>query len=190
MTAKEEIVTIGLRLFTEEGYENTGVARIVAEAGVTKPTLYHHFGNKEGLLATMIEEYGRGLRKIYEETLVYEGDVIGSLDRMVIAYMHYIKKNPTFFRLYKQLYQSPEGSDSYRVVKPLYDQINHEVQGLFTKIANHHTGLKGKEEWMAYSLIGLMDTYMLHHLRSGSWDSITEDTCRQVAKQFLYGVFA
>ena len=190
MTAKEELLQIALRLFTEEGYENTGVAKIVGEAKVTKPTLYHHFGNKEGLLSSLIEEYGRGLKEVFAYSLTYEGDIIGALDHLVIAYMHYIKKHPMFFRLYKQLYQSPLGSDSYRIVQPLYDQIFEEVTKFFEIVANHHTGLKGKEVWMSFSLIGLMDTYMLHNLRHGKWEDINENTCRQVAKQFLYGVFS
>ena len=190
MTAKEELMNIALQLFTEEGYENTGIAQIVGEAGVTKPTLYHHFGNKEGLLASLIEGYGRSLQVVFAQSLTYEGDIIGALDKLAIAYMHYIKKNPMFFKLYKQLYQSPEGSDSYRIVKPLYDQVFSQVQEFFNQVANHHTGLKGKETWMSFSFIGLMDTYMLHHMRGGNWQAITDDTCRQVAKQFLYGVFS
>lgn len=190
MTAKEEILSIALRLFTEEGYENTGVARIVAEAGVTKPTLYHHFGNKDGLLASILQVYGQGLRALFKDALEYQGDVLGSIDRLVIDYMHYVKKNPMSFRLYKQLYQSPVSSDSYRLVKPLYEDIHQQVETFFASVADHHTGLKEKESWMAFSLIGLMDTYMLHHMKQDGLDSITDDTCRQVAKQFLYGVFA
>ena len=190
MTAKESLLQVALRLFTEEGYENTGVAKIVDLAGVTKPTLYHHFGNKEGLLSSLIESYGRGLKGVFAFSLSYEGDVIGALDRLVIDYMHYIKKNPMFFRLYKQLYQSPMGSDSYRIVQPLYDQIFEELTEFFGVVANHHTGLKSKEVWMSFSLIGLMDTYMLHNLRNGKWEEINDVTCRQVAKQFLYGVFS
>ena len=190
MTAKEELLSIALDLFTEEGYENTGVARIVSEAGVTKPTLYHHFGSKEGLLASLIETYGTGLKEVFENSLFYEGDVNGALDRLAISYMQYVKKNPLFFRLYKQLYQSPDGSDSYRIISPLYTQVNDQVEAFFTQVAAHHTNLAGKEAWMAFSLIGLMDSYMLHHLRTDSWDNITEEMARRVAKQFLHGVFA
>lgn len=190
MTAKEELLDIALTLFTEVGYENTGVAKIVNEAGVTKPTLYHHFGNKEGLLASLIETYGRGLREVFEQSLYYEGDVNGAIDRLAISYMNYVKKNPLFFRLYKQLYQSPDGSDSYRIITPLYNEVNDQVEAFFNQVATHHTNLKGKAAWMAFSLIGLMDSYMLHHLRTDNWSNVTDDIARQVAKQFLHGVFA
>ncbi len=36
-------------LFTEAGYHATGTTEIVAQAGLTRGALYHHFGGKEGL---------------------------------------------------------------------------------------------------------------------------------------------
>lgn len=190
MTAKETILEKSLHLFTEEGYENTGVARIVSEAGVTKPTLYHHFGNKEGLLRSIIDQYGSALTLVFEETLNYNGDVIGAIDRLVIEYVSFAKSNETFFLLYKQLYQSPNGSESYRIVKPFYDKISANVQDFFKAVAAHHTNLQGKEQWMTFSLLGLMDTYMLHHIKTEAMEQLNADTCRQLSKQFLYGVFA
>lgn len=190
MTAKEEILERAMGLFTIEGYESTGVARIVSEAGVTKPTLYHHFGNKEGLLSSIIERYGKELLKVFEGSLKYDGDVIGSLDQLVIAYMNYVRKYPIFFKLYKQLYQSPEGSDSYRIVAPFYDEILGRVEIFFLEVSKHHTGLSDKVSWMSYSLIGLMDTYLIHHIKKNDLEKLDDNTCRQVAKQFLHGVFA
>ena len=45
-----------LTLFATRGYDAVGVQEIVENAGVTKPTLYHYFGNKLGLLETLLEE--------------------------------------------------------------------------------------------------------------------------------------
>lgn len=190
MTTKEEILEIALQLFTKEGYENTGVARIVTEAGVSKPTLYHHFGNKEGLLNELMSQYGKGLKAVFSEKLHYKGDIIGAIDQLVIAYLHYVKREPRLFKLYKQLYQSPEASDSYRIVKPLYQAINLEVTDFFKEVSEHHTGLAEKVEWMAYSLIGLIDSYIIHHIIQNDLEQMQDETARQVAKQFLYGVFS
>ncbi len=177
MAAKEEIREIALRLFSKEGYESVGVARIVAQAGVTKPTLYHHFGNKDGLLSDIIDTYGKSLGKLFASSLVYEGDVIGAIDQLVIKYVDFAKANPVFFRLYKQLYQSPLESSSYKLIKPFYDEVIHNVDAFFGTVSIHHTNLKGKTSWMSFSLIGLMDTYILHHLNNDDIATLNDATC-------------
>jgi len=190
MTVKDEIIAKSVELFAKEGYENTGVSRIVAEVGVTKPSLYHHFGSKEGLLSSVLEVYGNQFIDIFKEELHYSGDLSYAIDQFVIAYIRYVKRYPMFFRLYKQLYQSPIESDSYRIVKPFYKQLLLRLELFFTEVAKHHTNLKTKTTWMSYSLLGLIDTYIIHHMTLGSLEDLEDEKCRQVVKQFLYGVFA
>lgn len=48
------LIDTARRLFGERGYANTATEEIVAEAGVTRGALYHHFQSKEGLLAAVI----------------------------------------------------------------------------------------------------------------------------------------
>ena len=49
------------RLFVERGYAATTTADVARQAGVSEGILFHHFGSKEGLLAAVAGEYGRGL---------------------------------------------------------------------------------------------------------------------------------
>ena len=48
------ILTAALRVFSSQGYTGAALDRIAAEAGVSKPTLYQYFGNKEGLLRGIV----------------------------------------------------------------------------------------------------------------------------------------
>ena len=50
----EQIAVAAVRLFATRGYDATSVREIAAAAGVTKPTLYYHFGSKEGLATALI----------------------------------------------------------------------------------------------------------------------------------------
>ncbi|MCA1992068.1 MAG: TetR/AcrR family transcriptional regulator [Coleofasciculus sp. S288] len=45
-----------MRVFLEQGYAGTTMDRIAAESGVSKPTVYSHFRDKEGLFNTLIEQ--------------------------------------------------------------------------------------------------------------------------------------
>ena len=44
-------------LFATNGYDAVSVREIVAAAGVTKPSLYYHFGSKEGVARALIEDF-------------------------------------------------------------------------------------------------------------------------------------
>lgn len=52
---RERFLEVALHLFAEQGYDGTTVDDIVAEVGVTPPSLYHHFGSKEGLLRAVVD---------------------------------------------------------------------------------------------------------------------------------------
>lgn len=53
-TARAKLLDTAQRLFYEDGITTTGVDRIVAEAGVSKPTLYAHFGTKDALIDAVL----------------------------------------------------------------------------------------------------------------------------------------
>lgn len=56
-----------LTLFASDGYERTTVDAIAAEAGVSKRTVYSHYGNKESLFLSVVgETYEAMLARIAE----------------------------------------------------------------------------------------------------------------------------
>jgi len=52
---KQRVLEAAQSLFTEGSYADIGVAQILERAGVQAPTLYHHFGDKEGLFVVWAE---------------------------------------------------------------------------------------------------------------------------------------
>jgi TetR/AcrR family transcriptional regulator, mexJK operon transcriptional repressor len=72
----EAIAAAALALFARDGYERTSVDAIAAEAAVSKPTVYSHYGDKENLfLQVLSQTYGTmrdRVKDIVDRTL---GDV-------------------------------------------------------------------------------------------------------------------
>ncbi|MFG2598000.1 TetR/AcrR family transcriptional regulator [Streptomyces sp. NPDC048462] len=59
--ASQEILGTALRLFTAQGYDETTIAQIAREAGVSQRTLFRYFGTKEELLGGGQERFGQVL---------------------------------------------------------------------------------------------------------------------------------
>jgi AcrR family transcriptional regulator len=57
--ARERLVTAALRLFPEQGYDNTTVAEIAHSAGLTRSTFFRHFPDKREVLAAGQEVLAR-----------------------------------------------------------------------------------------------------------------------------------
>ena len=50
------LVVTARRVFTEYGYADTSMDDLTAQAGLTRGALYHHFGDKKGLLLAVMEQ--------------------------------------------------------------------------------------------------------------------------------------
>lgn len=52
---RENIQSVALRLFAEQGYESTSMRQIAEELGFTKAALYYHFKSKEDIVRALLE---------------------------------------------------------------------------------------------------------------------------------------
>ncbi len=52
---REKLIETAHRLFVQNGFAATGTPEIVAQAGVTRGALYHHFADKKELLQAVID---------------------------------------------------------------------------------------------------------------------------------------
>lgn len=53
---RAKLVAAARRAFATQGFAHTSMDDFTAQVGLTRGALYHHFGNKEGLLIAVIEQ--------------------------------------------------------------------------------------------------------------------------------------
>ena len=53
---RASLLATARRMFADSGYANTSMDELTAQAGLTRGALYHHFGDKQGLLAAVVEQ--------------------------------------------------------------------------------------------------------------------------------------
>lgn len=61
-TTRDQLVTTAVAIMTVKGFNNTGIAQILAEVNVPKGSFYHYFKSKDDLGFAIIEHYGQTLR--------------------------------------------------------------------------------------------------------------------------------
>ena len=57
-SARERILEAASELFYQEGTQNVGIDRIIAESGVAKMSLYNNFKSKDDLIAAYLDKRG------------------------------------------------------------------------------------------------------------------------------------
>jgi AcrR family transcriptional regulator len=60
--ARARLLGTATRIFYSEGIHSVGVDRIIAEAQVTRATLYRHFKGKEELILSYLQQADQGIR--------------------------------------------------------------------------------------------------------------------------------
>src|SRR5215475_6378147 len=52
---RAHLIEVATRLFAEHGYDDTSIEAVLAEAGVSRGSLYHHFPGKDALFLAVFE---------------------------------------------------------------------------------------------------------------------------------------
>ncbi|GJF27183.1 MULTISPECIES: TetR family transcriptional regulator [Streptomyces] len=60
--ARARLLGAAIRVFYAEGIHSVGIDRVIAEAQVTRATLYRHFTGKEDLVLAYLDQADRGIR--------------------------------------------------------------------------------------------------------------------------------
>jgi AcrR family transcriptional regulator len=95
---REQLVEIGRRLFAERGFEGTSIEEIAAQAGVSKPVVYEHFGGKEGLYAVVVDREVERLTTI-TMTLLDGKQSRPKFEAAAVTLLRYIEDNADGFRI-------------------------------------------------------------------------------------------
>jgi TetR/AcrR family transcriptional regulator len=187
METKQLLLDRALELFAAHGYESVGVQQIVEAAGVTKPTLYHHFGSKAGLLRALLGQQCEPYFAALEAACVYRGDLPQTLFLAARAMLGFARKSPEFYRLRLALRFSASASEAYGSIEPFLARQQRTLEDLFTLVVADHGNLRGRHSIFAVTFAATVDAYIATGEAS---KALQDDAMRQAVKQFMYGIYA
>lgn len=189
MDNRAGLIESALTLFAARGYEAVGVQEIVATAGVTKPTLYHFFGSKLGLLEALVEEYATPLDEAVATACAgYQRDLPATLDGVAIAYLDYSAANPLYYRFELASGFAAREGDPHRLVLAHHARRRVAIEEMFRVATREHGNMRGRERRYAVSLIGHLNSYIA--LRLDDQLVITDRVRRDMLHQFSHGIYS
>ena len=99
--ARRAILDATEALLVDGGFESFSMRRLVERCGYTAPSIYHHFGDKRGLIDALLEERFR-LMVDRIQAVPTEGDGVATLRAQFAAFVQFGLEHPTHYRLLTQ----------------------------------------------------------------------------------------
>ena len=177
-----------LRLFAAQGYNAVGVAQICKTTDIAKPSLYHHFGSKLGLLQAIADERYRPFLEDVRVKAAYRRDLTAVLEDTLRLFLEHAGRDSDFARLRLTVAFSPPESEEHRVFRPLTEKLHETIRLLFIEAAKDHGNMIGRHLRYAASFLGTADAYVGLKL-AGVLDS-DEPLIREIVRHFMHGLFS
>ncbi|MCU0709314.1 MAG: TetR/AcrR family transcriptional regulator [Pirellula sp.] len=185
---RERLLDEALTMFSQRGYAGTGIRDILHAAGVTQPTLYHHFADKASLLQTLIERhYGESQQRL-EEIIADQATVVGKLFAFVTSSLQHCCVDPRVPRLMFQTYYGPTVPE----IDGVLDKLTEKRFRLVVSIMEHgmRTGelAASNAEFLALSFCSLVDQPMnLFSRKSRPKRYLTPELAHSIVSLFMSG---
>lgn len=179
---RNHILARARELFMHRGFAGVSVGEVAAAVGVTKPTLYYHFHNKEGLyvavLCDMMSEVGGHIRRSTEASLALKDQLVD------LAHGYFLHANVTM---------EPMLRDTSELIDPrhaalVWDCYEQEIFGptrrLMSEAIERGEMRPGDIDIYVCAFLSLLDGLSA----PGGHSARTSDEHRQVAEA-LVGIF-
>jgi TetR/AcrR family transcriptional regulator len=122
-SSSERILSTALELFAVKGYDATAVREICEAAGITKPTLYHFYGSKDGVLRSLVTTGFEHYRSVVNRGLVAQGSFRERLKIVARSVFQEAREHPRLWRFIHSIIWAPPGSVEPPNCTEFYDGV-------------------------------------------------------------------
>jgi AcrR family transcriptional regulator len=156
---REELSAAALEVIRVVG-PGASMHEMAAKAGITKPVLYRYFGDRDGLIASVAQQYAEVLtNRIAQAQSSLSSDDSEELIRVgVSTYISFIEEDPALYSFLT--HQAPLGSRSMVAV---FDQIAESVELIVTKQLECRQMDTAPASTWAHGIVGMV------HLAGARW---------------------
>lgn len=134
--------------------------QLARRGGVTKPILYRHFRDRDGLVSAIGDRFSAQLLESVQSALTIDAEPHVLLEGTVDAYLAFIEQDPALYRFLLQQVANP--TTGLVQINPLVDTISRQVAVVIgEQLRERGLDSGGAVPW-AYGIVG-----MVH--QAGDW---------------------
>jgi TetR/AcrR family transcriptional regulator len=153
-SAKGAIRNAAAELFADKGFAATSTREICQRAGVTKPVLYYHFGNKEELYEELVldtfNEYQKDLRRATHRGRTTREKLVEA----VTAMFAFLRRNRTLSRMAMRMVFAPE-RESPAINYLELAQVDQRFLAEIVREGLRRREIRGQEQAIAGAIHGI-----------------------------------
>jgi AcrR family transcriptional regulator len=185
-TNKERIFKTAISLFSAKGFRGTSIRDIANEMNISISNIYHHFGNKEGLLVAILQHSSERLTKKLEEVSLKELPPKEKLRKLVEAHIRqagtYTEETKIFFLDEEHL--SDEGEEINRKIqRRIYGFYQNVLQELDEAGLIQYRSIKV----LAFNIFGVINWHLRWYRKNGALS--LDEVIDEIVSFIMNGVF-
>jgi AcrR family transcriptional regulator len=127
--SRAAILAAAEALLLESGVEGMSIRKLSERCGYTAPTIYHHFGDKAGLVAAVVEARFRDIHEVML-SIPRGGDAARYLNEVARAFVAFALDNPEHYQLLTlpgvEPGSVPSADSAQAMVKQALEQLARE----------------------------------------------------------------
>lgn len=188
LTTRELILEKAMTLFADRGYNGVGVEELATIAGVTKPTLYHYFGNKQGVLEAIVAERYDPFIAELSGAASYNGDLPKTLTQVVHTFFRFGMQEATLYRMALAAGLTARDDITAKIFHPRLDAQANILRDLFLRASKDHGNMIGRHHLAAASLHATIVAYL--QLADAGEMTLDDGAVWRLIQQFSYGIYS
>jgi AcrR family transcriptional regulator len=173
---REQLVEAALTSIRRDG-PGVSMQAIAAEAGVTKPILYRHFGDRSGLVTELATRFTKQLMARLRHALSQNTEPRLVLSATMNAYIEAIEEDPDVYRFLVHRALGDAQQAGQRLLD-LMEQISREVAVVLGEQLRAAGSDSGAAEPWAFGIVGLVHA-------AGNWWLTTRTMPRERLVEYL-----
>jgi AcrR family transcriptional regulator len=121
--SSDRILLSALELFSSKGYDAASVREICEAAGITKPTLYHFYGSKEGVYRALVDGALEDFQRDVTRALQRPGPAVARLKGVARVYFEGARARRDLLRFIYGLIHRPPSSAPATDFPRFYEEV-------------------------------------------------------------------